>query len=96
MVLEYSGGGPEAYHGAVMGDREEADQGTEARAEVGRIVGAAVEVADAEGLAALSMRRVADRLGIGTMSLYTYVPGKAELIDVMLDTVLGEVAESGM
>jgi AcrR family transcriptional regulator len=62
---------------------------------VGRIVGAAVEVADAEGLAALSMRRVADRLGIGTMSLYTYVPGKAELIDVMLDAVLGEVAESG-
>jgi AcrR family transcriptional regulator len=62
---------------------------------VGRIVGAAVEVADAEGLAALSMRRVADRLGIGTMSLYTYVPGKAELIDLMLDAVLGEVAESG-
>ena len=29
------------------------------------------------------------------MSLYTYVPGKAELIDVMLDTVLGEVADSG-
>ena len=41
------------------------------------------------------MRRVADRLGIGTMSLYTYVPGKAELLDVMLDTVLGEVAGPG-
>ena len=34
----------------------------------------------------------ADRLGVGTMSLYTYVPGKAELLDVMLDTVLAEVA----
>ncbi len=53
---------------------------------------AAIELADAEGLGALSMRRVAERLGVGTMSLYTYVPGKAELLDVMLDTVLAEVA----
>jgi AcrR family transcriptional regulator len=59
---------------------------------VDRIVAAAIELADAEGLGALSMRRVAERLGVGTMSLYTYVPGKAELLDVMLDTVLGEVA----
>ncbi len=36
------------------------------------------------------MRRVAERLGIGTMSLYTYVPGKAELLDLMLDTVYAE------
>jgi AcrR family transcriptional regulator len=57
---------------------------------VERIVRAAIEVADAEGLAALSMRRVADQLGVGTMSLYTYVPGKAELIDVMLDAVHAE------
>ncbi len=34
------------------------------------------------------MRKVADHLGVGAMSLYTYVPGKAELIDLMLDTVL--------
>jgi AcrR family transcriptional regulator len=47
-------------------------------------------VADAHGLDALSMRRVAERLGVGTMSIYTYVPGKAELIDVMLDAVHGE------
>jgi AcrR family transcriptional regulator len=53
---------------------------------------AAIEGADAEGLGALSMRRVAERLGVGTMSLYTYVPAKAELLDVMLDTVLAEVA----
>jgi AcrR family transcriptional regulator len=57
---------------------------------VERVVRAAIEVADAEGLGALSMRLVADRLGVSTMSLYTYVPGKGELIDVMLDTVLGE------
>ncbi|MBC6456958.1 TetR/AcrR family transcriptional regulator [Actinomadura sp. HBU206391] len=56
-----------------------------------RIVRAAIEVADGEGLAALSMRRVADRLGFTTMSLYRHVPGKAELFDVMMDTVIAEV-----
>ncbi|WP_018685080.1 TetR/AcrR family transcriptional regulator [Actinokineospora enzanensis] len=59
---------------------------------VDRIVLAAIEVADGEGLGALSMRRVADKLNVGTMSLYTYVPGKAELIDLMLDTVYAETA----
>ena len=38
------------------------------------------------------MRRVAESLGVTAMSLYTYVPGKAELLDVMIDTVHGEVA----
>jgi AcrR family transcriptional regulator len=60
---------------------------------VDRIVEAAVGLADEEGVAALSMRRVAERLGVGTASLYTYVPGKAELVEVMLDHVYGEVAE---
>jgi AcrR family transcriptional regulator len=59
---------------------------------VDRIITAATELADAEGLAALSMRRVAERLGVGTMSLYTYVPSKAELVDVMYDAALGEVS----
>jgi AcrR family transcriptional regulator len=58
---------------------------------VDRIVAAAIDLADTDGLAALSMRRVAEQLGVGVMSLYTYVPSKAELIDVMLDTVLGQV-----
>lgn len=58
-----------------------------------QVVGAAIELADAEGLDALSMRRVAERLGVGTMSLYTYVPGKSELLDLMLDTVYGEKAD---
>lgn len=55
-----------------------------------RIVATAVDVADAEGLAALSMRRLAAELGTGTMSLYRYVPGKGELLDLMLDRVQGE------
>ncbi|MDG9719261.1 TetR/AcrR family transcriptional regulator [Streptomyces sp. DH24] len=52
-----------------------------------QIVEAAVRIADAEGLDAVSMRRVATELGTGAMSLYRYVPGKAELLDLMLDRV---------
>ncbi|MGW4020868.1 TetR/AcrR family transcriptional regulator [Streptomyces sp. NPDC005009] len=52
-----------------------------------RIVETAVEVADRDGLGALSMRRIATELGTGTMSLYRYVPGKTELLDLMLDRV---------
>jgi AcrR family transcriptional regulator len=55
------------------------------------VVAAAVELADAEGLGALSMRKVAERLGKTAMALYTYVPSKAELLDLMLDGVLGEL-----
>lgn len=54
-----------------------------------RIVTAAVRLADREGLAALSMRKVAAELDVGTMSLYRYVPGKGELLDLMLDHVYG-------
>ncbi|MGY3681933.1 AcrR family transcriptional regulator [Streptomyces sp. TE33382] len=60
-----------------------------------RIVTTAVAVADAEGLAAVSMRRLSTELGTGTMSLYRYVPGKAELLDLMLDRVLGEPLSGG-
>ncbi|MEU8897349.1 TetR/AcrR family transcriptional regulator [Nocardia sp. NPDC048505] len=52
-----------------------------------RIVEAAIEVADSEGLPAVTMRRVATELGIGTMTLYRYLPGKGELLDLMLDRV---------
>ncbi len=58
---------------------------------VTRTVEAGVEVADEVGLDALSMRRVAERLGVGTMSLYTYVPGKRELVWLMADHVHGEL-----
>ncbi|MGW2371562.1 MULTISPECIES: TetR/AcrR family transcriptional regulator [Kitasatospora] len=55
-----------------------------------RIVAVAVRVADTEGLAALSMRRVATELGVATMSLYRHVPGKDELLRLMVDQVFGE------
>ena len=51
------------------------------------IVGEAIELADAEGLAAVTMRRIAARLEVAPMTLYGYVPSKAELLDLMLDSV---------
>ncbi len=45
----------------------------------------AIDFADASGLEALTMRAVAQEVGIGAMTLYGYVPGKAELVELMLD-----------
>jgi AcrR family transcriptional regulator len=50
-----------------------------------KIVTAGMELADASGIEQLSMRKVAERLEAGAMTLYTYVPGKSELLDLMLD-----------
>lgn len=55
------------------------------------IAAAALAIADAEGFAAVSMRRVAQELGVGTMSLYYYVKSKAELISAMDDALMAEV-----
>ncbi|MGW7445221.1 TetR/AcrR family transcriptional regulator [Kitasatospora sp. NPDC054795] len=53
-----------------------------------RIAAAGVEVADAEGLAAVSMQKVAGLLDFTKMSLYRYVPGKAELIALMVESAV--------
>jgi AcrR family transcriptional regulator len=55
------------------------------------IVGAALALADSDGVVAVTMRGVAERLGLGTMTLYSYVGGKDELIDRMVDAVVGEM-----
>ncbi|MFE3458079.1 TetR/AcrR family transcriptional regulator [Nocardiopsis aegyptia] len=57
---------------------------------VERIVSAAAAIADADGLEALSMRRLAAGLGVGVASLYTYVPGKDELLALMLDHAISQ------
>jgi AcrR family transcriptional regulator len=57
----------------------------------GEIVDAAIAVADAEGAGAISMRRIAQVLRSGTMSLYWHVASKEHLLDLMLDTVVGEI-----
>ena len=52
---------------------------------VNAVVEAGTRVADTEGLEMVTMRRIAGELGVGAMTLYNYVPGKNELLDLMLD-----------
>lgn len=56
-----------------------------------RIFAAALALADSEGLGSVTMRRIARRMGVGTMSLYYYVPKKADLLSGMVDLVFEEV-----
>ncbi|MFB7475138.1 TetR/AcrR family transcriptional regulator C-terminal domain-containing protein [Kitasatospora sp. NPDC056184] len=55
-----------------------------------RIAAAGVEIADADGLGAVSMQKVASLLDFTKMSLYRYVPGKAELVALMVEAAVGE------
>jgi AcrR family transcriptional regulator len=58
------------------------------------LAAAAVRIADTEGLSALSMRRLATEVGVGTMTLYHYVRNKDELLSLVVDAIMGEVAFS--
>jgi AcrR family transcriptional regulator len=92
-MTEYASRGDPKWTMALLWDRVQApSRGPKQGLAVADIVATAVEMADTEGLAAVSMRKVAERVGKSAMSLYTYVPGKAELLDLMLDHVLGELA----
>lgn len=96
MTSEYSGSGDiDRSLELLWGARERPSRGPKPALTLDEIVSAAVKIADAEGLDAVSMRRLASTLGVGTMSLYRYVPGKAELVDVMLDHVIDPEADLG-
>jgi AcrR family transcriptional regulator len=56
-----------------------------------RVFRAAVELADEAGIDGLSMRRLADELGVVPMALYKHVSNKDELLDGMVDAVIGEI-----
>ncbi|KAB2344352.1 TetR/AcrR family transcriptional regulator [Actinomadura rudentiformis] len=91
--MEYSGtGDPKRSLELLWGVQERPRRGPKPKLTVDRIITTAIELADAADLEALSMRRIAEELGVATMSIYTYVPSKAELIDVMMDRALGELA----
>jgi len=64
-------------------------RGRKQRLSVDDVVDAAIRIADRDGLPGLSMRLLATDLGLGAMSLYTYVPGRDELLALMVDQVLG-------
>lgn len=68
-----------------------ATRGRRARLTLDDVVRAGIAVAQEGGLDALSMRRVATELGVGAMSLYTYVPGRTELVDLMVDRAYAEL-----
>lgn len=59
------------------------------------IVQAAIVLADAEGIDAVSIRRIATELGARTMSIYTYIDRKEDLFDLMVDEVAGDVIVPG-
>lgn len=57
-----------------------------------RIMNAAVELADHSGIAAVTMRRLAEHLGVEAMSLYNHVANKEQILDGVVDMVLGEIS----
>ncbi|MGW8389337.1 TetR/AcrR family transcriptional regulator [Pseudoduganella sp. HUAS MS19] len=94
MKSEFGGSGDPARSLALLwGVKESPKRGPKQSLSVTRIGEVAIALADKEGLAALSMRRVAEELTVSAMSLYTYVPGKAELLDVMVDCVYAELQQ---
>lgn len=93
MPTDFTGGGDPARTLALLWRTgRPSARGPKPGLDIDQIVSIAIELADTDGLAALSMRRIAERLGVGTMSLYTYIPGKAELLDAMLDLAVAETA----
>jgi AcrR family transcriptional regulator len=103
MSVERTGAGDPARTLALLWRRETLDdpddpnaartprRGPRRALSVQRIVETAVTLADQTGLEAVSMRRIAQALGVVPMTLYTYVPGKPELLDLMLDTIYREM-----
>lgn len=71
--------------------RRRSPAGRKATLTIEAIVAAAVEVLDEDGVAGLSMRRVAEHLGTGAASLYAHVSGKEELLELVYDALIGQV-----
>jgi AcrR family transcriptional regulator len=73
----------------LWGAPEPGRRGPKPRMSVAQIVAAGVTIADRDGLDAVSMQRVAGEVGRTTMSVYTYVPNKDILLDLMMDAAVG-------
>ena len=69
------------------------NQGPERRPQLTRerVVAAGIELADRDGIESISMRRLAQELGVEAMSLYTHVRNKDDLLDGMVNAVIGEI-----
>jgi AcrR family transcriptional regulator len=95
MPTEYSGSGDPRRTIELLWGVRRRRRGPRPSLSGEQIAATAIELADRDGLGGLSMRRLADELGITAMSLYGYVPSKAELLDVMADRAYGEIAFHG-
>ncbi|KRE61011.1 TetR/AcrR family transcriptional regulator C-terminal domain-containing protein [Nostocoides sp. Soil756] len=74
-----------------MSGRKQRGPASDAGLSKERVVTEAIRLADREGVEGLSMRRLADALGAGAMSLYHYVANKEQLLDAMIDVVFAEI-----
>lgn len=97
MAAQHTGGSADARRSLELlwGAEPQPRRGPKRALSVERVVGRAVELADTHGLEALTMRRVAESFGVTAMSLYSYVPSKDELVDLMVDRVSRPSAEPG-
>ncbi len=77
----------------LWGRQQQPSRGPKPAVTLAGIADAAIRIADAEGLDAVSMQRVADDLPVTKMALYRYVPGKTELVAVMSDQAIGPPPE---
>lgn len=87
---EVSGGSPSAQVQLLWGLRDQTVRGPRPALNLPGIARSAIDIADADGLDAVSMQRVAGTLEVTKMALYRYVSSKAELIAVMTETAVGE------
>lgn len=88
MAAKRNGGRSKRPHRTNKGPRPVQEPRSEPPLSLERIVAAAVELLDAQGIDGLTMRRLADHLGSGVMSLYWHVDNKEEVFDLALDSVL--------
>lgn len=88
MDVDRTGSGePSRTLALLWGEQTAPRKGPSRSVTVEQVVDAALRVADDGGLAAVTTRAVADAVGISPMSVYTYVPGKPELLDLMVDAL---------
>lgn len=88
-------GDPARTIALLWGARELPRRGPRHALTAAQVIEAAIAIADADrDIGSLSMRRVAEKLGVGTMSLYTYVASREELVEAMLDAVYADAVQA--
>ena len=87
---------PPARSPCCGGPTQPSRRGPRPRLDLDAVVDAAIALADEQGLAAVTMRALAARLRVSAMTLYGYVPGKDELVDLMLDALYARMARAAV